>query len=63
MNYGLAKDLYGSVWCVDYLSASSLSSLLVDLRAGIKLELPEQKYNSIGYMMNSEINFITSPKQ
>ena len=63
MNFGLSRDLYGSVWCVDYLSASSLSSLLVDLRAGVNLELPEQKYNSIGYMLNSEINFITSPKQ
>ena len=63
MNFGLSRDLYGSVWCIDYLSASSLSSLLIDLRAGVKLEIPEQKYNSIGYMINSETTFITSPKQ
>lgn len=48
MNYGLAKEIYGlNTWCVDAISFKSLSAILTNIQNGVKLDIPEQKYNSI----------------
>lgn len=48
MNYTLAKEIYGlNTWCIDAVSFKSLSAILNNIQNGVKLDLPEQKYNSI----------------
>lgn len=48
MNYGLAKEIYGlNTWCVDAISFKSLSAILTNIQNGVKLDIPEKKYNSI----------------
>ncbi len=47
MNFRLSKEIYGCTpWLMDGHSLQSMSSLLSDIRKGIKLELPETKYNT-----------------
>lgn len=50
MNYGLAKELYGVPWCVDQLSFQSLNGVLKNIQNGVKLEIPEIKYNSFSLL-------------
>jgi len=50
MNYGLAKEIYGVPWCIDQLSFQSLNGVLKNIQNGVKLEIPEIKYNSISLM-------------
>jgi ClpP class serine protease len=51
MNYGLAKEIYGlNTWCVDAISFKSLSAILTNIQNGVKLDIPEQKYNSISLL-------------
>lgn len=50
MNYGLSKEIYGVPWSVDALSFKHLSSILKDIRNGVKIEIPETKLNSISLL-------------
>ena len=51
MNYGLAKEIYGlNTWCVDAISFKSLYAILSNIQNGVKLDIPEQKYNSISLL-------------
>jgi ClpP class serine protease len=51
MNYGLAKEIYGlNTWCVDAISFKSLSAILTNIQNRVKLDIPEQKYNSISLL-------------
>lgn len=60
MNYGLAKEIYGlNTWCVDAISFKSLSAILTNIQNGVKLDIPEQKYNSISlYQVKSATKLI-----
>lgn len=46
MNYALASEIYGTPWMVDLMTFVSMSNILRDSRNGVKLELPETKYNT-----------------
>ena len=48
-NFALAKEIYGNPWSVDAISFLQLSSILKDMRNGVSLDLPETKFNSIGF--------------
>lgn len=51
MNFGLAKEIYGGgAWCVDPISFLSLSSILKNIQNGVKLDVPEKKYNSVSFL-------------
>ncbi len=59
-NFGLAKELYGSPWSIDHNSYNGMMALLRDIRSGVQLELPEEKYNSVYVQgFNSETRIIT----
>jgi len=57
MNYRLAKEIYGTPWCVDSHSFLSLSSILKNIQNGVALDIPEVKLNSI-HMITSETRII-----
>ncbi len=47
INYGLAKEIYGvTPWCVDQTTLPVLMGLLNSFQSGVRLELPEIKYNT-----------------
>lgn len=51
VNVALAREIYGmNPWCVDQATLPALMSILQNLRNGVSLELPEQKYNSISFL-------------
>lgn len=59
MNFGLSREIYGVPWCVDAITYQSLNAILTNSRKGVKLELPEVKYNSIDLLViNSETRLI-----
>jgi len=60
MNYGLAKEIYGTPWCIDSQSFLSLSSILKNIQNGVKLDIPDVKLNSI-YMLKNETKIIDNP--
>lgn len=66
MNYGLAKEIYGlNTWCIDLHSLPYLTSILKNIQNGVELEIPEQKYNSIGCydVLSKETRLITDTWQ
>lgn len=58
MNYGLAKEIYGTPWCIDSHSFLSLSSILKNIQNGVNLDIPESKYNSVSLLVKSETKLI-----
>ena len=59
MNFGLSREIYGVPWCVDAITYQSLNAILTNSRNGVKLELPEVKYNSVDLLVvNSETRLI-----
>ena len=58
MNYGLAKEIYGTPWCIDSHSFLSLSSILKNIQNGVGLDIPESKYNSVSLLVKSETKLI-----
>lgn len=52
MNYGLAKEIYGTPWCIDMHSFLSLSSILKNIQNGVSLEIPDIKLNSVHLLKN-----------
>lgn len=51
MNFALSREIYGlNPWCMDEHSLPALMSTLNSIRSGVKLELPEEKYNSIHFL-------------
>lgn len=59
MNFGLSREIYGVPWCVDAITYQSLNAILTNSRNGVKLELPDVKYNSVDLMVvNSETRLI-----
>lgn len=59
MNFALAKEIYGiTPWCVDAISFHSLSGILKNIQSGSVLEIPKNKYNSIG-LFKSENRIIS----
>lgn len=51
VNVALAREIYGmNPWCVDQATLPALMSMLQNLRNGVSLELPEQKYNSVSFL-------------
>lgn len=61
MNYGLAKEIYGGApWCMDPISFQSLSSVLRNVQKGVKLDIPDQKYNALSLLtVKSDSRIIT----
>ena len=56
INLALSREIYGlNPWCVDQSSFPALMSILDNAKRGNKLELPEQKYNSVS-VLNLESN-------
>lgn len=47
MNFPLAKEIYGTPWCVDSVSVLHLSSILKNIQNGLILEAPDKKLNSV----------------
>ena len=58
MNYGLAKEIYGTPWCIDSHSFLSLSSILKNIQNGVNLDIPESKYNSVSLLVKNETKLI-----
>ena len=58
MNYALAKEIYGTPWCIDSHSFLSLSSILKNIQNGVGLDIPESKYNSVSLLVKSETKLI-----
>lgn len=51
INLALSREIYGmNAWCVDEVSLPSLLSVLENIRVGVSLEVPENKYNSISVL-------------
>lgn len=65
LNWQLAKEIYGvTPWFVDAKSFPMMASILNNIKSGVDLELPEEKYNAVGYYnLNQETKFISSPYQ
>lgn len=64
MNFGLSREIYGVTWCVDAITYQSLNAILTNSRKGVKLELPEVKYNSVDMLvLDSETKLIQSEWQ
>lgn len=66
MNFSLAREVYGlNGWCVDSQSLPYLTSILRNIQNGVKLEMPDQKYNSIGFydVKSKETKIITDTWQ
>ena len=60
MNYRLAKEIYGTPWCVDSHSFLSLSSILKNIQNGVALDIPEVKLNSFEFLnTKSELRLIS----
>lgn len=49
-NYGLAKEIYGTPWCVDSHSFLSLSSILKNIQNGVSLDISENKLNGVSFL-------------
>ena len=55
MNFPLAKEIYGTPWCVDSVSVLHLSSILKNIQNGLILEAPDKKLNSVSlYQVKGE---------
>ena len=51
MNIALSKEIYGlNTWCMDEVSFPAYMSVLNNIKNGVKLEIPETKYNSISFL-------------
>lgn len=51
MNFELAREIYGiGVWSVDSNTLPAMLQILSSSKNGLKLELPEKKYNSISFL-------------
>lgn len=63
INYQLAKEIYGlEPWFVDAKSFPVLSSILKNMRNGITLEVPEEKYNAVHFFnLKSETKIVDRP--
>lgn len=46
MDFSLAREIYSTPWCLDQFSYQGFSSILRDIRNGVKLEVPVEKSNS-----------------
>ena len=51
MDFKLAKEIYGSAWCVDLISFQELSKTLQHFQNGSTIEKPEVKGNSFGELL------------
>lgn len=60
LNFKLAKEIYGTTpWLMDAHSIPLMTSILQDLRKGVKLEIPEQQLNSIEiFDTKNEVRYI-----
>jgi ClpP class serine protease len=59
MDFGLAREIYGTPWSADAVSLSQLTAILTNLQNGVILTPPEQKFNSIGILdISSETRLI-----
>ncbi len=64
INYGLAKEIYGiTPWCVDQTTLPILMGLLSSIQSGVRMELPETKYNTPQILTSSEGRLITQVRQ
>ncbi len=63
MNYRLSKEIYGCTpWLMDGHSFQAMTSLLSDIRKGVKLEIPEVKLNTpFVSFIGSDTKIITRP--
>ena len=63
INYLLAKEIYGlTPWLVDASSLPVLTAVLRDSKAGVQLEVPEQKCNAISFFeMGQETRVVDRP--
>lgn len=51
MNFSLRREIYGAnPWLVDSHTLPALLSILEDSKNGVKIEMPNQKYNSINVL-------------
>ena len=59
MNFPLAKEIYGTPWCVDSVSVLHLSSILKNIQNGLILEAPDKKLNSVSlYQVKGETRLL-----
>ena len=59
MNFTLAKEIYGTPWCVDSVSVLHLSSILKNIQNGLILEAPDKKLNSVSlYQVKGETRLL-----
>lgn len=59
MNFPLAKEIYGTPWCVDSVSVLHLSSILKNIQNGLILETPDKKLNSVSlYQVKGETRLL-----
>lgn len=65
LNWQLAKEIYGvTPWFVDAKSFPMMSSILANIKAGVDMEVPEQKYNAVSYLnFDQETRLISRPYQ
>ncbi|AGF91655.1 Clp protease [Cellulophaga phage phi47:1] len=66
MNLALAREIYGiNPWCVDQTSFPALVSILENIKSGVALEIPTEKYNSIYTidLLTSETKIVTETWQ
>lgn len=63
LNWQLAKEIYGiTPWFVDSKSFPMMSAILGQMKSGVNLELPEEKYNAVSYLnLSSETKVIDRP--
>lgn len=61
MNFPLAKEIYGTPWCVDSVSVLHLTSILKNIQNGLVLDAPEQKLNSVSlYQVKGETRLLNN---
>lgn len=59
MNFPLAKEIYGTPWCVDSISVLHLTSILKNIQNGLVLDVPEKKLNSVAlYQIKNDIRVL-----
>lgn len=59
MNFPLAKEIYGTPWCVDSVSVLHLTSILKNIQNGLILEAPDKKLNSVSlYQVKGETRLL-----
>lgn len=63
INYRLATEIYGMTpWMMDSMSFPALSTILQNMRNGIDLEIPDEKYNAVSFFkVTNETKVIDRP--